>query len=213
MNGNITSQILPGGRVVATNVTLGILLRWAYGVQEFQIAGEPGWSTADGYDITAAPEKPATREQTLQMLQAMLADRFHLVLHRETKELPVYSLVIAKGGPKLAKLDDPDETHTSMRGPVGTPGGGRKLMGRATMAHLAGNLGGLVLDSKVIDRTGLSGLFEFTLEWTQDAGGAAVAAGPSLFTALQEQLGVKLEAAKGPVEILVIDHVEKPSEN
>ncbi len=192
--------------MVATNVTLLILLRWAYNVAQFQIVGEPGWASTDTYDISAAPETAATHDEALGMIQTLLADRFHLVLHRETKEVPILALVIGKGGPKLAKSNDADEMHTSMRG---APHG---ATGHATMAHLARYLTNQ-LGRPVVDRTSLAGLFDFTLEFAPEGNGADAIPGPSIFTALQEQLGLKLDPAKGPVEILVIDHAEKPSEN
>jgi uncharacterized protein (TIGR03435 family) len=205
-NGGVASQILPGGRVLATNVTLLILLRWAYNVAQFQIVGEPGWASTDSYDISAAPESAATHDEALEMIRTLLADRFYLALHRETKEVPILALTIAKGGARLAKSIDADEMHTSMHG---APHG---VTAHATMAHLARYLTNQ-LGRQVIDRTSLPGLFDFTLEFAPEGNGADAIPGPSIFTALQEQLGLKLEPAKGPVEILVIDHVEKPSQN
>jgi uncharacterized protein (TIGR03435 family) len=151
--------------------------------------------------------------KTRQRLQTLLADRFQLRLRRETKELPVYALVAGKNGPKLREADEQGAMSL---------GRGRITARKASMERLAENLGNQ-LGRTVVDRTGLEGNFAFELEWTPDPGqpldlldpspAPADPSGPSIFTALQEQLGLKLEPQKDPVEILIIDHVEKPSEN
>ena len=148
------------------------------------------------------------------MLQALLAERFQMRVLRETKELPVYALVVGKSGPQLHEAEGAGNGMRIGRGRVTTQA--------ISMEPFAKNLGKL-LGRTVVDRTGLEGKFAFTLEWTPDPGqpmgllgpspASADDSGPSIFTALQEQLGLKLEPQKGPVEILVIDHVEKPSEN
>jgi uncharacterized protein (TIGR03435 family) len=156
------------------------------------------------------------------MLQALLADRFKLTIHRETKNLPIYSLVIAKGGSKLqeAHLDGRPEDHMIRvgRGELTAPG-----IRLEDFAHILTQQTGRT----VVDNTGLKGHYDLKFHWTPDQGEAFDGPGgstspessissdmpPSIFTAIQEQLGLKLESRKGPVEILVIDHVEKPSEN
>ncbi len=212
--------------------TLKDLVILAYHIHDFQITGGPGWIDSDRYNIDAKAEGPPSFNQefiTLQKrrLQTLLRDRFHLAVHRETKELPVYELTGAKGGPKL---QTPNCVHREPGDLTIAPGkycgliGGSMTSGRlqasgATMAFLADSLSG-VLTRTVIDKSGIAGEFDFQLTFTsyrpavRPADGAAAAdPGPDIFTALQEQLGLKLESAKGPVEVLVIDRVEKPSEN
>ena len=204
----------PGG-LTATNATLKFLITFAYDVRDHQISGGPSWLNSERYDIVAkGPIDHPTVAQNRQMLQTLLADRFQLRLLRETKELPGYALVIGKNGPKL---QEPEGAGNGMR-----TGRGRITTQGISMEHFAENLGKL-LGRTVVDKTGLQGNFAFTLEWTPDPsqsmgalGPAPVPAddsGPSIFTAVQEQLGLKLEQQKGPVEILVIHHVERPSEN
>ena len=185
-----------------------MLLRNAYSVQSYQILGGPGWMNSVGFDIEAravAGEPP--REQVLKMIQALLADRFHLALHRETRQLPVYNLVVGKTGPEL-------QTAASNAAPARTIKRGQLITQKMSMTMLA-NLLALELKRPVMDETALKGEFAFTLEWTLGLSESDVgpSSRPSLFTAVQEQLGLKLEPAKGPVEVLVIDHLEKPSEN
>ena len=194
---------------MATNVTLKTLIQSAYGVKDFQITGGPRWLDGDAYDVSARADAAGqlSNDDLKPMLQALLADRFRLKVHRETKEVSLYSLVVAKTGSKLRE-------HT---GPGGPSGGTLRDSGKVTMnavkvpiAMLAENLG-RVLGRTVVDNTGLTALYDFRLEWAQDQ--TADATGPSLFTALQEQLGLKLESTRGPVEVIVIDSAEKASEN
>ena len=210
-----TSMGPSSGGLTATNATLKFLITFAYDVRDHQISAGPSWFDTERYDIVAkGPIDHPTVAQNRQMLQKLLADRFQLRLLRETKELPEYALVVEKNGPKLHQ---PEGAGNGMR-----IGRGRITTQAVSMEHFAGNLGKL-LGRTVVDKTGLQGNFAFTLEWTPDASqpmgvlGPSPAvpddSGPSIFTALQEQLGLKLEPQKGPVEILVIDHVEKPSEN
>lgn len=257
---NVGLRIAPGGRFMADNVTLKLLMEQAYGVRDFQISGAPGWFDSEHYDVDAKPEdsgnanqdpmkmneeqRQAMQDRLKQMVQSLLTDRCKLAFHRETKELPVYVLTVAKNGPKLqpAKKDD---TNAAMAPPSPPrPGGpsvpykGRMMrMGRGQINAQEMRLQVLAdslseqLGRTVIDKTGLTGTYDFTLTWTPDesqgqmfkgppggkeAGDGAPppeTSGPTIFTAIQEQLGLKLESQKGPVEILVIDHVERPSEN
>jgi uncharacterized protein (TIGR03435 family) len=207
--GFFTMDFLPGGGISTRNMTVHNLLRNAYGLQDYQIAGGPGWIDSTGFDIEAkagagAGEVP--REQVLKMIQALLADRFQLALHRETRQLPIYALVVGKTGPRLRAADS-------------SVGGTKMMMGqlivkKMSMTTLA-NLLAFDLKRPVRDDTALKGDFAFTLEWTLGLGesDAGPSSRPSLFTAVQEQLGLKLESAKGPVEVVIIDSVEKPSEN
>lgn len=152
--------------------------------------------------MRAKPESPASEDQLKLMLQTLLADRFRLVLHRETKQLPVYELIVAKGGPKLKESAEDASTflHTDAKSITAA-----KVAMPMFVKLLSQQMG-----RSVLDKTGLSENYDFKLEWTPDE---ANGDGPSIFTAIQEQLGLKLEPSKGPVEVLVIDHAEKPSEN
>jgi uncharacterized protein (TIGR03435 family) len=212
-----------GRQFTTLNTSLSNLITWTYGVQARQITGAPPWAETEKYDLLAKPdgEGQPNDKQWKFMVQKLLADRFKLVFHRDTKELPVFAIVVGKTGPKLAKSEGD---------PNGLPGLFFRGLGvlparNATMADFAGVMQGAVLDRPVVDQTGLSGRYDFTLTWTPDESqfqglGAKVpppaenaAAPPDLFTAMQEQLGLKLESTKAPAEILVVDHVEKPSEN
>jgi uncharacterized protein (TIGR03435 family) len=230
-------QPYPGGRLIVENYSLRLLILTAYGVQPFQISGGPDWINSQRYDIEAkADGSPSGKQMTGPLLQALLADRFKLTLHRETKQLPVYELTVAKGGPKLKPspeggcipfsidsaalppLRAPGEPHPTFCGFLGfgVEGLDRKLeMAGVTIAELASSLSRGELRT-VLDKTGLAGTFDVNLHWSVDPAAStepAPATGPSLFAAIQEQLGLKLESSKGPVEVLVIDHVEKPSAN
>ncbi|HYL75938.1 MAG TPA: M56 and DUF3738 domain-containing protein [Bryobacteraceae bacterium] len=225
-------MMAPGGRVNINNINVKFLIQQAYQVRDFQITGGPGWIGSDRYDIVAKGEgdEQISQEQMRAMMQGLLADRFKLVIHRETKELPVYSLVLGKNGPKLKETPETE----GVPGPDGVRRGGMQVrMGRGlingqgmTMEMLATQLANQ-LGRTVIDKTGLKGGYEVKLEWTPEQGqGPAIQregggdappttadSGPTIFTALQEQLGLKLESTKGPVTIIVIDSVEKPTEN
>ena len=248
-SGDFRFKIMNTPNGLSANTTLQMLIRLAYGVEDHQISGGPSWVGKDKYEIEAKMDSPTADElrksnedqnrlEREAMLQALLADRFKLTLHRETKELPVYSLVIAKNGPKLHQAKPGDTYPNGIKGPDGrTVVGGHLIqMGRGQLTGQSLGIAELVhllsqqLGRTVADKTGLTGNYDFALQWTPDdsqapafkepAGGqgpgnsaAPDSSGPSIFTAIQEQLGLKLESQKGPVEILVIDHVEKPSEN
>jgi uncharacterized protein (TIGR03435 family) len=222
-------QMMPGGRISMTGVTPKILIQQAYGVRDFQIVGGPPWLGSERYDITAKPEGPASQEQVKVMIQGLLTDRFKLQFHRETKELPTYALVVAKGGPKFSaskREEGPAEGSDKPKGNrITMKGRGNFTLEGAPVTALANQLG-QVLGRSVIDKTELTGNYDFKLEWTPDESpqsfgrpaegdhsAPADATGVSIFTALQDQLGVKLESTKGPVEILVIERMEKASEN
>jgi uncharacterized protein (TIGR03435 family) len=155
-------------------------------------------------DAPGAPSGPARTERTRVALQALLAERFQLAVHRETKTMPAYVLVVAKSGFKLK------ETKDDGRGMDMSANHGKLTFHKVSMESFARNLAGN-LNSPVVDMTGIKGVFDLTLEWAQDE--AEPGSGPSIFSALQEQLGLKLETQKAPVEMLVIDRIEKPSEN
>lgn len=277
------------GQVTFTNVTQRLLLAKAYGVQDYQISG-PGWLASERYDIVAKVPKGATKEQFQVMIQNLLAERFKLSLHHETKELPLYLLVVAKNGPKLKASAPPAASEDAAKDGAGPadggpppppPGGGpgagpppgpppgepgpprlqlgkdgfpmlppgmarRGVMmmmmpGRARLIGTGQPISQLVdalarqLGRPVTDKTGLAGNYDFTLEFDPEGslggrgmmpppppggGGDGPSANPpeteaaSLFTALQEQLGLRLEQKKGPLDLLVVDHSEKtPVEN
>jgi uncharacterized protein (TIGR03435 family) len=207
----------PSGRFTTENATLRNLVMYAYNVRDFQVSGGPRWMDSDTFDIVAKPQTRVKGEQLLQMVQTLLADRFKLKFHREARELSVFALVIGKNGPKLKEAKPDGERPMN-----GIQGGKGELNGLgADMGMLARRLAAMS-GRTVIDRTGLTGKYDFKLQWTPDAPtpmrgpdepAADNAPGPSLFSALQEQLGLKLESQKGPVEILVIDSAERPSEN
>jgi uncharacterized protein (TIGR03435 family) len=221
-------------------MTLRDLAILAYRVHDFQVTGGPGWIDSERYNIDAKSEGPPSFNQeyvTLQYrrLQTLLRDRFNLTIHRETKELPVYELTVAKGGPKLQQPNCvPREPGDFTIAPgkycglmEGSLASGRLRASSAAMALLANFLSHM-LSRTVVDKTGIAGEFDFQVIFTPDApavpspdaagprpadGAAAADPGPNFFTAMREQLGLKLESAKGPVEILVIDRVERPSPN
>jgi len=227
----------PGGRFTATNYTLRDLIVVAYFIAPFQLAERSDWIDSDGYDVDAKPPanmipaRPIDRETNAkirEMLQALLGERFHLRLHWESKEMPVYELVVAKGGPKLRYADvNRDCRVVSNYYCHGISGGPDLVTGHTvTMADLADALTLLVVtgdERRVIDKTGLQGAFDVELRWTNMTvplrpelspnAAPGPEPGPSIFTALQEQLGLKLESAKGLVDVLVIDSAEKPTEN
>jgi len=212
------------GRQFSTiNTTLGDLIAFAYGIHAKQITGAPAWVETEKYDLAAQPngEGQPNDRQWKAMIQKLLVDRFKLAFHRDKKVLSVYAITVAKNGPKLTKSEG---------NPAGLPGLFFRGLGNlpatnATIADFAGVMQSAVLDRPVVDQTGLTGRWDFTLIWTPDEfqfGGAGAkapppannaAAPPDLFTAFQEQLGLKLEATKAPAEVFVIDRVEKPSEN
>jgi uncharacterized protein (TIGR03435 family) len=205
------------GYIKAVNVTLKALLEVAYDVPDTRMFGGPAWTATDKFDLEAkssdevdkqlAALTPDHGKQTKrQMLQALLADRFKLTAHTETREMPIYALVVAKGGSKLGKSSISGATLSGGKGQITIQGADDTL---AILAYeLSWRLG-----RPVIDQTGLEGRYKLTLKWTEDDVASSAADGPSLFTAIQEQLGLRLEPAKGPVPVLVIDHAEKPSEN
>ncbi len=214
-----------GGRFTASGMSLSSLIQEAYGIRGFQISGGPDWVRSDLYTITAKAESDANKDQVRVMLQRLLADRFKLTLRRESKEVNVYALVVGKGGPKLKEVQlkevQLDEANSN-RG-VRFRGLGKIAGVMASTTQLAVMLSDIrmngvsILDRPVLDRTGLTGVYDFTLEWSgeeQSSDRDAVnPSGSSIFTAVQEQLGLKLETQKAPVEFFIIDQVAKPTEN
>jgi uncharacterized protein (TIGR03435 family) len=246
----------PGGRFRATNVPLRELISAAYGTPQplaaFQITGGPKWMDSDRFDIVAkAPGDPQPGPNgppaaMFAMLRNLLAERFQLRVHRETKEVPIYSLVLARADGKLGPQLRPTATDcaalmAAARGrgaPPPPPAPGERVPcgmrmfpgnlsgGSSSMAQLTNVLARFV-NRTVVDKTGLTGNYDLVLHWTPDQmpqgrgdappGAPALPAidpnGPSIFTAVQEQLGLKLDSARGPVDVLVIDRVEHPTED
>jgi uncharacterized protein (TIGR03435 family) len=214
----------PGQRQFSANdTTVRYLMQYAYGVQARQVAGGPAWLDTDKYDIAGIPEgegQPSVMQWKI-MLQKLLSDRFELAFHRDTQQLPVYALVLEKGGAKLAKGSGESDRLQTMA--LGRDKDHAIAIARnANMADFTGALQRGLLDRPVLDRTDLEGRFDFTLNFTPDESQAARLGGPlpagdnappGLFTAIQEQLGLKLESTRAAVEVLVIDRVERPSEN
>jgi uncharacterized protein (TIGR03435 family) len=231
-------RFLPGGRFSAVNVPLNFLIQRTYQLRDFQIVGDPRWLAviADGYAarymIEAKGDPSAPEAQVQEMVKTLLADRFQLKVHKETRDLPVYALIPAKGGIKLQPAKDNGS-------PRGRGGVASMLRGwiqgtRVPMASLVLALS-QSMDRPVVDKTGFSDAFDFRLTWTPDSGADASTDGscpssftafqeqrgmkvetwncPSIFTAVQDQLGLKLDPQKDPTEVLVIDHVERPSAN
>ena len=207
-------------RLLAWNKSVMNLIEEAYSINPSEVVNAPDWFDTK-YDIVGQPdgEGQPSLQQWHIMMQKLMADRFKLSFHREKKEVSIYALTVAKNGPKLAaSAGDP-------KGPpnLAMPARGRFRGRNATMADLSGTLSG-VLDRPVVDKTGISGRFDIPLNWTVDDFQASRLTGfpapqqlngevPDLFTAIQEQLGLKLESTKAQIEVMVIDHAEKPSEN
>jgi uncharacterized protein (TIGR03435 family) len=214
--GSVSGVTSERGRIIARNVTLRRCIRGAYNVPETQVLGGPKWIDDERYDIEAKAAGPAGDHDLMIMLQSLLAERFKLVFHREKRLMPGYALVVGRGGLKAQRSapDAPSFTH-SRRGGIDAQA--------STMANLAQKLSDAV-HLPVADFTAIEGPFDFKLQWTDDAqakppsagdkpGTVPVDAGPSIFAALQEQLGLKLESRKVPTEVLVIDRAVKASEN
>jgi uncharacterized protein (TIGR03435 family) len=201
----------PAQRFFARRISLLSLLEYAYTLHPSQIAG-PGWLGAENFDIEAKPEAAASELQIKLMLRSLLEDRFKLALRRETRQLPVYALVALRKGPKLRASSGGDPSLSVIPGQVAAQS--ERLS--ALVEILRGNsfFAGVV-DRPVLDQSGITGVYAFKLEWTPDEsqyagrGGRTDRSGPSLFTAIEEQLGLKLEPQRGPVEILVVDHAER----
>jgi uncharacterized protein (TIGR03435 family) len=235
---NSSTQTRPGGRFTAANVPLRILLREAYRLQDFQLIDAPDWTRTERYDIAAKADGDPEYAEMRLMIQTLLADRFSLVVHNETRELPIYALVVArpdgKLGPQLFKseVDCTDSARSKQPAPSAAPAASspgvsqmREVEPCGTNANTSNNsatlrAGSVPMSSLaatlstfanrvVVDRTGLAGGFDVILTWTPNQ--TSETSGASLFTALQEQLGLRLESTRGPVEVVVVDRVERPT--
>jgi uncharacterized protein (TIGR03435 family) len=215
------------GAFVATNVTLHRLILDAFGVQASQLVGGPDWMTTERFDVIATGQKDDGRNGERE--RAMLAERFHLATHTEMRDRPVFNLVMLRADRKLGPsirpatidchgggVDDPDKARREANvTPCGLrASGGRQgaslLGGGRTLPEIARILADYGADRQVFDKTGLTGSFDFELKWANQAVNADDV---TFFTAIQEQLGLKLEAATAPVEVTVIDRVEHPEPN
>ena len=219
------------GRFTAAGTTAKMLIGWAYNVKDSQLSGGPSWIDSQKYDIEAKEEDSVAAElqklppdqrgnQIRLMVQSLLADRFSLKVSHATKESSVFALVVTKGGPKLTESN-------VYRGMMQMTGRGQLTATGVPIRYLADAIS-RELGRVVLDQTGLNGNYDFSLKWTPESpsptvtgdGGQGLGnapppdpSGPSLFTAIQEQLGLKLESTKGTIDVLVIEHIEEPSEN
>lgn len=198
-----------GARVTITAFSVNALVEFAYNLKMYQVVGGPGWD-AERYGIAAkAPGDAAvTRDQVRPMIQALLAERFHATVHRETREMPVYALMPASKAPKLKESAPDASPMLRMSSPRGVI---QITTTKGSMGQLVDQLSGNI-GRPVLDRTGLTGTYDYTLEWAGEYAPANSDA-PSIFSAVEEQLGLKLESAKAPIEVMVVDQVEKPSPN
>jgi uncharacterized protein (TIGR03435 family) len=226
--GGMQIGVSPGGVFTAKNVTLKALIRQAWDVRDFQIVGGSGWLDTERYDIVAKgggtsvseddvrkmtdQQRNDFKEQMLGKVRALLADRFQLRVHRETRELPVYGLVISKSGAKFQAAADNDVMRSGLTIRRGDTGKTELTATRVPMASLVKSLSDQV-GRTVLDQTGLQGNYDFKITYAPDMAATSETDGPSIFTALQEQLGLRLDSQKGPVEVVVIDSAQKASEN
>lgn len=209
-----------GNRFRLNNVTPRYLIKYAYGLLDYQLSDAPNWSDAKHYDVDAkvsdtefaswlrlSPKQQ--RANLLLALQALLADRFKLQVSYRTEELPVYALVVAKNGPKLTKATDPPSPLPECPHPCWTAN-------NVNMDDLAKGVGQLLRDRVVLNETRLPGNYLVVLHWeppNQNPSAPADTLGLSIFTALEEQLGLRIESATGPVDTVVIEHIEEPTPN
>jgi uncharacterized protein (TIGR03435 family) len=220
-------QAYPGGRFTSTNCSPWLLIHYAFQLQPFQISGGPAWIKSKGYDLDAKPAEVHTNFDDIPlMLQGLLEDRFHFKYHWETREEPVYHLVVMKSvklRASIIKGDCPPPLSDPERLPKDAPCGGLQNSSGYTKGYdltagdLAENLSWL-LSKPISDRTNLTGRYDVELRWTPESvemksDTSSAQESPDIFTAIQEQLGLKLQPAKGPVRVLIIDQIEKPSDN
>jgi uncharacterized protein (TIGR03435 family) len=198
------------GRLTTSNTSLRMLITWAYDLGDDRLVGAPEWLDSQRFDIAAtvpakSPDAPPVSEPLKVMMQSLLAERFGLVFHRETRVLPIYSLAVDTNGPKLQLRAAGNELG---RNAFSMPGSGRLVGTKVTTGMLAKVLSEQLRRS-VEDATGLTGIFDFTLEWAPETDVANAAGRPSIFTAVREQLGLRLEPRTGPVSVLIIDRIER----
>jgi uncharacterized protein (TIGR03435 family) len=193
------------------------LIEGALGVKDYQVLNTPGWLRSERWDLDIKSTMPANPQQRDQLILALLADRFRFKFHHETRTMPIYSLVVAKGGAKLKKADPDERSSTTF---------GNQIIGRKyDITMLAPSLSG-ELNMPVVDNTGLTGIYDIDLKWSPDPARpefgdvrnpadlpAPDPNRPEIFTAIKEQLGLELKAERGPVDVIVIDHIDRPTPN
>ena len=200
-------------RLSASNISARSLMESAWGVKTYQISGAPDWLGSERFDVEATSGHAVTRAEMMEMLRSLFVERFRLSGHRDQKESPVFALTIAKGGSKLSETatDDHPQVLFAMSGPK------MRLTGmKAPIRLLTPWLTSILMNTSrpVLDQTGLTGTYDFKMEWLPDDASAGSATdAPSIYTAIQDQLGLRLETQKAPFDVLVIDHIEKPSAN
>jgi len=209
-----------GATLTVVNNELANVIDNAYGIRRYQLVGAPEWVDSDRYNIQAKAAGDATREELMLMVRSLLAERFTLKVHRETREMPIYVLTVSKGGIKAPRSVEGACTTFDPRNPPRSgapraPSCGNNLIRTSSwnataidMDSAAAALVG-VLERKVVNRTSVTGKFDIQVQWTPDQGDLT----PSLFTVLEEQLGLKVESSRGPVDVLVIDHVDRPTDD
>ena len=207
MHNGISNRFSPGS-ARWTNVSLDALIEDLYRIKDYQLEGAPGWIKSDRWDIEGKAASPASTPEMYVMMKALLADRFQLRFHYETKQRPVYHLTVAKGGPKLVTAHPQDENHRWGT----TPGRGSLTMNGTTMQNFAYWLS-VQFNQAILEETGLTGNYDLKIEWKDDADTTDDPTRPSIFTAVKDRLGLDLRAGKGPVEVFVIDHVERATAN
>jgi uncharacterized protein (TIGR03435 family) len=211
---------MSGGQgYIATNVPVKMMIKLMYHLNDRQISGGPRWLDTDFYDVEAKADGPHNVDDLHVMFQNLLVDRFKLQFHKETRMLGAFELVVDKSGAKLTENKSPEHFDIPIRG----TGRGKLEAMHCSMSYFAWVLSQM-FDQPVVDQTGLRQFYDFKLEWTPEpppgmgAGGGAGANlpptnGPDIYTAIREELGLRLESHKGPVEVMIIDRIERPSEN
>ncbi|HWC96084.1 MAG TPA: TIGR03435 family protein [Candidatus Sulfopaludibacter sp.] len=219
-----TGRPEPGGqRYRGTNLPLKSYISSAYQMKLDQVTGAPAWVDSDRFDIEAQAEKPSSLEEHHRMMQSLLAERFHLQFHMETKELPMYALTVDTSGAKLMLHDAANSGDPWIEQTRDAPFHARWKATASPMDLFAFRLAA-IMDRPVVDQTGLKGNYDFTLTYTMDLpanappnfmlnGEPVDTTGPTIYQAVRQQLGLRLEARKGPVKVMVIDHVERPAAN
>jgi uncharacterized protein (TIGR03435 family) len=212
-------RAMPGGQsYVASNATVKLMISLMYQLNDHQIYGGPAWLDTDRWDVEAKADAPHTHEELHEMYRNMLADRFKLKFHWEKKEIFAYALVVDKSGSKMTLNDTPDKFEFPIQGRAF----GKLQATRCSMGYFAWSFLSQTLQEPIVDKTGLDKFYDFQLEWTREIPANVTAEvranlpptnGPDLFTALRQQLGLRLERYKGPVDVMVIDSAEKASDN
>jgi uncharacterized protein (TIGR03435 family) len=207
----------PGGGLNAINVTLREMILFAYDIRDHQLSGERGWMDSDRYDVvakTAQNDNPTGSKRSFDedflgirlRMRALLADRFKLAVHTETREMPIYALLVAKNGPHLEESKSDGLTINNRNGLVVCKKISMKTFAERALTNRMGRT--------VVDKTGIGGEFDFEVKFIEDRGTPSTdSTGPDFLTAMREQLGLKLESQKGPIEMIVVDHAEKASAN